>query len=64
VLLFTDTPFDDPMNVKLVKVEPLRLGLGTLVDIVYLQLLAYDVAIAAGLEPGKFGIAEDVTLEE
>ena len=64
VLLFTDMPFDDPMNVRLIRVEPLRLGLGTLVDSVYVQLLAYDAALRAGLEPGKFEIAENVTREE
>jgi len=32
VLLFTDLPFGDPMNVRLVRVETLRLGLGTLLD--------------------------------
>ena len=53
VLLFTDMPFDDPMNVRLVRVEPLRLGLGTLVDSVYIQLLAYEAALRAGLEPGQ-----------
>jgi hypothetical protein len=47
-----------------VRVEPLRLGLGTLVDNVYLQLLAHDVAVEAGLQPGKFEIAEGVTREE
>ena len=52
------------MNVRLIRVEPLRLGLGTLVDSVYVQLLAYDAALRAGLEPGKFEIAENVTREE
>jgi hypothetical protein len=42
----------------------LKLGLGTLVDILYMQLLAHDVAIRAGLEPGKFWIAEGVTRVE
>jgi glucosamine--fructose-6-phosphate aminotransferase (isomerizing) len=64
VLLFTDLPFDDPMNVRLVRVEPLRLGVGTLLDSVYIQLLAYEAALRAGLEPGKFEIAEKVTREE
>jgi len=64
VLLLTDMPFDDPMNVRLVRVEPLRLGLGTLVDSVYMQLLAYEAALRAGLEPGKFEIADKVTREE
>jgi glucosamine--fructose-6-phosphate aminotransferase (isomerizing) len=64
VLLFTNLAFDDPTNVRLVRVEPLRLGLGTLVDSVYIQLLAHDVALRAGLQPGKFEIAENVTREE
>jgi glucosamine--fructose-6-phosphate aminotransferase (isomerizing) len=64
VLLFTDMPFDDLMNMRLVGVEPLRLGLGTLVDSVYIQLLAYDAALRAGLQPGKIEIAENVTREE
>jgi glucosamine--fructose-6-phosphate aminotransferase (isomerizing) len=64
VLLFTDMAFDDPTNVRLVRVEPLRLGLGTLVDSVYIQLLAHDAALRAGLQPGKFEIAENVTREE
>jgi hypothetical protein len=45
-------------------VEPLRLGLGTLVDSIYIQLLAHDVALRAGLVPGKFENAENVTREE
>jgi glucosamine--fructose-6-phosphate aminotransferase (isomerizing) len=64
VLLFTDMPFKDLTNVRLVRVEPLRLGLGTLVDSIYIQLLAHDAALQAGLEPGKFKIAENVTREE
>ncbi len=64
VLLFTDMPFDDPMNIRLVSVEPLKLGLGTLVDSVYLQLLACELAVRAGLKPGKFEIASGVTREE
>ena len=64
VLLFADIPFDDPMNIRQVLVEPLRLGLGTLVDSVYIQLLAYESALLAGLKPGKFEIAEGVTREE
>ena len=64
VLLLTDLPFKDLTNVRLVKVEPIRLGLGTLLDSVHIQLLAHDLALRAGLEPGKFRIAEDVTREE
>jgi glutamine---fructose-6-phosphate transaminase (isomerizing) len=64
VLLFSDMPFDHPANVRLVRLEPLRMGLGTLVDNVYVQLLALDVALRAGLEPGNFEIAEKVTRDE
>jgi glucosamine--fructose-6-phosphate aminotransferase (isomerizing) len=64
VLLFTDMPFKDLTNVRLVRVEPVRLGLGTLVDSIYIQLLAHDAALRAGLDPGKFKIAENVTREE
>jgi glucosamine--fructose-6-phosphate aminotransferase (isomerizing) len=63
-LLFTDLHFDDLMNVRLIAVKPVRLGLGTLVDIVYVQLLAHDAALRAGLDPGKFEFAEKVTREE
>jgi glutamine---fructose-6-phosphate transaminase (isomerizing) len=64
VLLFTDMPFDNLMNMRLVRLEPVRLGLGTLVDSLYIQLLAHDAALEAGLNPGKFEIAENVTRVE
>jgi glucosamine--fructose-6-phosphate aminotransferase (isomerizing) len=64
VLLLTDLPFEDIANVRLITVEPLRWGLGTLVDSLYIQLLAHDLALRAGLEPGKFRIATEVTREE
>jgi glutamine---fructose-6-phosphate transaminase (isomerizing) len=64
VLLLTDLPFTEATNVRLLRVDSLKLGLGTLVDILYMQLLAHDVAVAAGLEPGKFWIAEGVTRVE
>lgn len=64
VLLLTDMPFEDITNVRLIPVEPMRLGLGTLADSVHIQLLAHDLALRAGREPGKFWIAEDVTREE
>ncbi len=44
--------------------KPVPLGLGTLADSVYIQLLTHELARRAGLEPGKFWIAEDVTREE
>lgn len=64
VLLLTDLPFPDTTNVRMLRVEPLKLGLGTLIDTLYMQLLAHDVAVRAGLEPGKFWIAEGVTRVE
>jgi glutamine---fructose-6-phosphate transaminase (isomerizing) len=64
VLLFTDMPFPDTTNVHTLRVESLKLGLGTLIDMLYIQLLAHDVAVRAGLEPGKFWIAEGVTRVE
>ena len=64
MLLFTDMPSDDFMNVRRVRLEPLRLGVGTLVDSVYLQLLAHDAALRGGFKPGKLEIADSVTREE
>lgn len=64
VLLLTDLPFENLTNVRLMRVETLRLGLGTLVDTLHIQLLAHDLALRAGLEPGKFWIAEEVTRAE
>ncbi len=64
VLLFTDMPFNDPMNIRLVPSVSLRLGLGTLVDSVYMQLLAYQSALRSGLKPGHFEIVDGVTREE
>ncbi len=53
VLLFTDQMFDYITNVKLVQVKSLRLGLGTLIDTLYIQLLAQALARRAGLESGE-----------
>jgi glucosamine--fructose-6-phosphate aminotransferase (isomerizing) len=64
VLLITDLPRETATNLRLLRVEALRLGLGTLVDVLYIQLLAHELALRAGLEPGKFWIAEEVTREE
>lgn len=65
VLLLTDMPFRrDLTNIRWVKMETVQLGLGTLVDSVYIQLLAHDLALRAGLEPGIFRIAENVTSTE
>ncbi len=64
VLLFSDMPLEDMTNVRLIRVEPLRLGLGTLVDTVHIQLLAHDLALRSGRAPGKLRIAEGVTRVE
>jgi glucosamine--fructose-6-phosphate aminotransferase (isomerizing) len=64
VLLLTDLPFPNTTNVRLIPVEPLPFGLGTLVDSLHIQLLTHELALRAGLEPGKFWIAEDVTRVE
>lgn len=64
VLLLTDLPVESETNIRLLRVDSIRLGLGTLVDTVYIQLLAHELALRAGLEPGKFWIAEGVTREE
>jgi glucosamine--fructose-6-phosphate aminotransferase (isomerizing) len=61
VLLLTDLASPETTNVRTIRVEPLKLGLGTLVDTLYMQLLAHDLAVRAGLEPGKTRIAERVT---
>jgi glucosamine--fructose-6-phosphate aminotransferase (isomerizing) len=57
VLLYSDTPIADLTNVWQVAVEPIRMGLGTLVDTVHVQLLVHDLALRAGLEPGRFRFA-------
>jgi glucosamine--fructose-6-phosphate aminotransferase (isomerizing) len=64
VLLIADQPFEDLANVRLMRFEPVSLGLGTLVDSVYIQLLVHELALRAGLEPGRFWLATDVTREE
>lgn len=64
VLLLTDQPFKPVSNTRLIQVEPLLLGLGTLVDILFIQLLVHDLAVREGREPGKFWIAEGVTRTE
>lgn len=64
VLLYSDTPCDLAANLRLVEVDPARLGMGTLVDTLHIQLLSHELALRAGFEPGKLRIAEGVTLEE
>jgi glucosamine--fructose-6-phosphate aminotransferase (isomerizing) len=57
VLLYTDLPFADVTNVRLIPVESVRMGLGTLIDSVHIQLLVHELALRAGLEPGSFRFA-------
>jgi len=64
VLLLTDEPFDVIPNTRLIPVEPLRWCLGTLVDVLHMQLLVHDLALRAGREPGEFWIADGVTRTE
>ncbi|MGH9355483.1 MAG: SIS domain-containing protein [Terriglobia bacterium] len=64
VLLLTDMPAGEALNMRIVRVETAKLGLGTLIDTVHLQLLAHGLAVRAGLEPGKLWIAEEVTRVE
>lgn len=60
VLLLTSLASPETPNIRTIHVEPLKLGLGTLVDTLYMQLLAHDLAVRAGLEPGKTRIATSV----
>lgn len=64
VLLFTDLAVEEATNMRIVRVETARLGMGTLVDSLHIQLLAYELAVRAGLDPGKFWIADEVTRVE
>jgi glutamine---fructose-6-phosphate transaminase (isomerizing) len=64
VLLLTNLASPETTNIRTIRVEPLKLGLGTLIDTLYMQLLAHDLAVRAGLEPGKTRIAEGVTRVE
>lgn len=64
VLLFTDLPAGEAPNMRLVRVESAKLGLGTLIDSLHLQLMSHELALRAGLEPGKLWIAQEVTSVE
>ncbi len=61
VLLLSDMPSNAAPNLRIVPVKQVRLGLGTLVDTLHIQLLSHELGLRAGLEPGKFWIAEEVT---
>jgi glucosamine--fructose-6-phosphate aminotransferase (isomerizing) len=58
VLLYADLPCTSLTNVRHIWVEPVRMGLGTLIDSVHIQLLVHDLALRAGLEPGRFRFSE------
>ena len=64
VMLVTDQHFEAASNTRVIRAEPLRWGLGTLVDIIYIQLLVHDLAVRAGRDPGKLWIAQGVTRTE
>ncbi|HLI33544.1 MAG TPA: hypothetical protein VKW70_00750, partial [Terriglobia bacterium] len=64
VLLFTDLAAQEAANMRILRVETARLGMGTLIDSLHIQLMAHELALRAGLEPGKFWIAEEVTRVE
>jgi glucosamine--fructose-6-phosphate aminotransferase (isomerizing) len=64
VLLLTDLPTQEATNMRILRVATARLGMGTLIDSLHIQLMAHELALRAGLEPGKFWIAEEVTRVE
>ncbi len=64
VLLIADRAVEAAPNLRLIRAEPISLGLGTLVDTLIIQLLANELATRAGIEPGKFWIAETVLRAE
>jgi len=64
VVLLTDHAAAKGRNTTTIRVQPLRLGLGTLVDSVYVQLIVHELAVRAGVEPGVLKVAQNVTTEE
>lgn len=64
VLLLTDLPCENLTNTLVIRVASVALGLGTLVDILHIQLLVHDLTLRTRPEPGKFWIADRVTREE
>ena len=64
VLLVTDLPFENLADTRVIQVNSIALGLGTLVDILHIQLLVHDLTLRARPEPGEFWIAGRVTREE
>jgi glutamine---fructose-6-phosphate transaminase (isomerizing) len=64
VLMLTDFPFGHMTGTRVIPVESVALGLGTLVDTLHIQLLVHDIALRERPEPGQFWIADRVTREE
>ncbi len=64
VLVITDMPCDGNEDRRVIRAEPLRLCLGTLVDTIYLQLLTHSLALRRGLDPGKFWIHDQIVRVE
>jgi glucosamine--fructose-6-phosphate aminotransferase (isomerizing) len=64
VLLYSDVVRPAETNMRMVTVEPMRLKLGTLIDTLAIQLLAHDLAIKSGFEPGRFWISQGVATAE
>lgn len=64
ILLLTDLPFERVANARVIPVDSVALNLGTLVDVLHIQLLVHDLALRSHEEPGKFWIADRVTREE
>jgi glutamine---fructose-6-phosphate transaminase (isomerizing) len=64
VLLFTDLDFPNLPGTRVIPVETVPLGLGTLEDVLHVQLLVHGIALRSRIEPGEFWIADRVTREE
>jgi glucosamine--fructose-6-phosphate aminotransferase (isomerizing) len=64
VLLLTDLDFPNMPGTRVIPVERVALGLGTLVDVLHIQLIVHGIALRARPEPGEFWIADRVTREE
>ena len=64
ILLLTDLPFERVANARVIAVDSVALNLGTLVDVLHIQLLVHDLALREHAEPGKFWIADRVTRED
>jgi glucosamine--fructose-6-phosphate aminotransferase (isomerizing) len=64
MLLLTDLAFPNLPGTRVIPVESVALGLGTLLDVLHIQLLVHGIALRARPEPGELWIASHVTREE